>query len=80
MEKVRWGLVSTARINAKLIPAIQASRRGELSAVASRTTQTAEAYAKEWNIPHAFGSYQEMLNSDKVDAVYISLPNHLHKE
>ena len=80
MDKVRWGLLSTARINAKLIPAIQASRRGELTAVASRNNQTAEAYAKEWNIPHAFGSYQAMLNSDQIDAVYISLPNHLHKE
>ena len=80
MEKVRWGLLSTARINAKLIPAINASRRGELNAVASRSIKSAETYAKEWQIPHAFETYQAMLDSDKIDAVYISLPNHLHKE
>jgi predicted dehydrogenase len=51
-----------------------------LTAVCSRTQQSADSYAKEWNIPHAFGSYQEMLDSDTVDVVYNSLPNHLHAE
>jgi predicted dehydrogenase len=80
MNKVRWGLLSTANINKMLIPAIKASERGELTAVASRTQESAGAYAAEWDIPHAFGSYQEMLESDAVDAVYISLPNHMHIE
>ena len=80
MDKVRWGLVSTARINRRLIPAIRASERGELVAVASRSRETAESYARQWNIPQAFGSYEAMLASDAVDAVYISLPNHLHAE
>ena len=80
MSKVRWGLVSTANINKRLIPAIRASRRGELTAVASRTAASAESYAKEWEIPRAFASYEGMLASDEVDAVYISLPNHLHAE
>ncbi len=80
MDKVRWGLLSTARINRRLIPAIRASARGELAAVASRTRETAGAYAAEWEIPQAFAGYQAMLDSDRVDAVYISLPNHLHAE
>ncbi len=80
MEKVRWGLVSTANINRRLIPAIRASERGELTAVASRTLTSAQAYAAKWDIPQAFGSYEAMLDSDEVDAVYISLPNHLHAE
>jgi D-xylose 1-dehydrogenase (NADP+, D-xylono-1,5-lactone-forming) len=80
MSKVRWGLVSTANINKRLIPAIRASRRGELTAVASRAAVSAESYAQEWEIPHAFAGYEAMLASDKVDAVYISLPNHLHAE
>ncbi len=80
MDKVRWGLVSTANINRRLIPAIRASKRGELVAVSSRSQASAEAYAKEWDIPQAFGSYKAMLDSDAVDAVYIGLPNHLHKE
>lgn len=80
MNKVRWGLLSTANINRRLIPAIRESQRGELTAVASRSQESAEAYAAEWEIPQAFGSYEAMLDSDAVDAVYIGLPNHLHAE
>lgn len=80
MKKIRWGLISTARINRRLIPAIRESKRGSLAAVASRDLQKARDYAREQNIPLAFGSYQEMLDSGEVDAVYISLPNHLHAE
>ncbi|MEZ4590570.1 MAG: Gfo/Idh/MocA family oxidoreductase [Chloroflexota bacterium] len=80
MTKIRWGLLSTANINRRLIPAIRASARGELVAVASRSQASAQAYADKWEIPHAFGSYDAMLASDAVDAVYISLPNHLHAE
>ncbi|MCB8923734.1 MAG: Gfo/Idh/MocA family oxidoreductase [Ardenticatenaceae bacterium] len=80
MHKVRWGLLSTANINRRLIPAIQMSARGELTAVASRTLPAAQTYAAQWGIPRAFGSYEAMLNSDEIDAVYISLPNHLHAE
>jgi D-xylose 1-dehydrogenase (NADP+, D-xylono-1,5-lactone-forming) len=80
MKTVRWGLLSTARINRSLIPAIRASKRGELAAVASRGLDKARAYADEWKIPRAFGSYEELLESDEVDALYIGLPNHLHAE
>jgi len=80
MNKVRWGLLSTANINRQLIPAIRGSRRGELVAVASRSLEYAQAYADHWDIPKAFGDYDSMLTSGLVDAVYISLPNHLHAE
>lgn len=80
MEKVRWGLLSTARINRHLIPSMRASQRGQLVAVASRDLGRAQAYARQWEIPKAFGSYQAMLDSGEIDAVYISLPNHLHAE
>ncbi len=78
--KLRWGLLSTARINRALIPAIRAAQRSELVAVASRTLEQAERYAHEWSIPRAFGSYEAMLESEDVDVVYISLPNRLHAE
>ena len=78
MKKVRWGLVSTARINRRVIPAIRMSERGDLVAVASRSLEKAEKYAAEWEIPQAFGSYDEMFKSGEVDAVYVSLPNELH--
>lgn len=80
MTKIRWGLLSTANINRRVIPAIRASARGELVAVASRSQASAHAYADQWAIPHAFGSYEAMLASDAVNAVYIGLPNHLHAE
>ena len=78
MSKVRWGLLSTANINQMLIPAIRASERGELVAVASRSQESADAYAAKWDIPRAFGSYEAMVESNEVDVIYISVPNHLH--
>jgi predicted dehydrogenase len=80
MNTVRWGILSTAHINRRVIPVIKETRRGKLAAVASRDGEKANEYAAEWQIPRAFGSYEDMLGSDEVDAVYISLPNHLHCE
>ncbi|OGO16863.1 MAG: hypothetical protein A2Z14_07810 [Chloroflexi bacterium RBG_16_48_8] len=77
---VHWGIISTANINRRVIPAIRASEQGDLLAVASRDAERAGAYAAHWEIPHAFGSYSSMLDSDLIHAVYISLPNHLHAE
>jgi predicted dehydrogenase len=80
MSVVRWGLLSTAHINRRLIPVMRETTRGKLIAVASRSQEKADQYAQEWKIPLTFGSYDEMLNSGEIDAVYISLPNHLHAE
>jgi predicted dehydrogenase len=80
MKKVRWGLLSTALINRQVIPDIRMARDTELVAVASRDSEKARGYAKEFGIPNFFGSYQDMLSSGAIDAVYISLPNHLHAE
>ncbi len=77
---LRWGLLSTARINRSLIPPLRASPRNRLIGVASRDPAKAEAYAREWNIERAFGSYEAMLESPDIDVVYISLPNRLHAE
>jgi D-xylose 1-dehydrogenase (NADP+, D-xylono-1,5-lactone-forming) len=78
--KIRWGLLSTAHINNHLIPAIRNSRFGELVAVASRGEEKARSYARQWKIPLAFGDYEALLASDKIDVVYMGLPNHLHAE
>ncbi len=79
-ERLRWGLLSTARINRRLIPAIRAAGRAELTAVASRSQAAADAYAAEWDIPRALGSYAALLADPDIDAVYIPLPNSLHAE
>ena len=77
-KRLRWGLLSTARINRRLVPAIRAAERADLVAVASRSQSSADAYAADWEIPHAHGSYSALLADDDLDAVYISLPNSLH--
>ncbi len=77
---VKWGIISTADINRKVIPGAHASPQVELIAVASRDQARADAYAKEWEIERAYGSYEALLADPDVEAVYISLPNNLHVE
>jgi predicted dehydrogenase len=77
--RVRWGLLSTARINERLIPAIRAVERCELLAVGSQGgLEKAECYASTWKIPRAYGSYEALLEDRDVDAIYLALPNGLH--
>jgi predicted dehydrogenase len=77
---MRLGLLSTADINRKVIPGAHASEKVELVAVASREQARAETYAREWDIERAYGSYEALLEDEDVDAVYIPLPNTMHRE
>src|SRR5919197_653535 len=77
---MRLGILSTAHINRLVIPGAHASPEVDLVAVASRSQETADAYARKWEIPKAHGSYEALLADDEIDAVYISLPNSLHLE
>ena len=79
-QKIRWGVLSTANIGRKVLPAIQQSNNGEVYAVASRDLERARAFADEMNIPHAYGSYEDLLADPDIDAIYIPLPNHMHAE
>ena len=79
MKKLRWGVLSTARIALqKVIPAIQGSRFGEVVAIASRDPKSASRVAERLGIPTACASYDTLLQDKQVEAVYIPLPNHLH--
>jgi xylose dehydrogenase (NAD/NADP) len=79
-QKLRWGILGCARISRRgLIPGIRASRTGELVALASRDLATAAEWANEFGVPKAFGSYEQVLADPEIDAVYIPLPNELHK-
>jgi predicted dehydrogenase len=81
MAGIRWGVLSTANIAIRqVIPAIQASERCEVVAIASRNLGRAEKVAQVMNIERAYGSYGQLLHDDAVDAVYIPLPNHMHAE
>jgi D-xylose 1-dehydrogenase (NADP+, D-xylono-1,5-lactone-forming) len=77
---VTWGILSTANINRLVIPGAHASDEVELIAVASREQARADAYAREWGIERAHGSYDALLEDGDVEAVYISLPNSMHCE
>src|SRR6188508_951043 len=79
MKKIRWGVLGAARIGrTKVIPAMQRSEEGEVTALASRSLETARAAAAALGIAKAYGSYEELLADPDVDAVYNPLPNHLH--
>ena len=79
IDKVRWGILGTANIAlAKVIPAMQRSPWCEIRAIASRDLAKAQRAAAELNIPHAYGSYEELLADNTVEAIYNPLPNHLH--
>jgi predicted dehydrogenase len=79
MRKVRWGILSTAKIGVeKVIPAMQRGEYCEIIAIASRSLDAAQAAAKQLGIPKAYGSYEELLADPEVDAIYNPLPNHLH--
>ena len=80
-KKIRWGVISTANIGRWAVnPAIQASDNGELMAVASRDVQTARDFAEQWSIPKYYASYPDLLDDTEIDAVYIPLPNSLHRD
>jgi predicted dehydrogenase len=79
-EPVRWGVLSTARINQKVLDGAAGSEEVTVLAVASRSQAAAETYAVERAIERAYGSYDALLADGDVEAVYISLPNGLHVE
>ena len=79
-SKLRWGILGCARITRRgLIPGLRASQTGELVAIASRSAATAGEWAKEFTIPRSHGSYEDLLTDPMIDAIYIPLPNELHK-
>ena len=77
---VKWGIISTANINRKVIPGAHASDKVDLVAVASRDQARADAYARAWEVPRAYGTYEALLADPEIEAVYISLPNTMHVE
>ncbi len=79
MSKVRFGVLSTARIGVeKVIPAMQLGEYCEVVAIASRSAERGAAAAQRLGIAKVHDSYEALLADPHVDAVYIPLPNHLH--
>jgi predicted dehydrogenase len=79
-RKLRWGILGTGFIARQFAADIPSSLTGEVVAVASRDEEKGRRFAEEFGIPTSYGSYQELVDDEGVDAVYISLPNDLHLE
>jgi xylose dehydrogenase (NAD/NADP) len=79
-DAVKWGFLSTANINAKVLAGAAESDKVDVVAVASRAATRAEEYAREHGIERAYGSYDALLADPDVEAIYISLPNSMHLE
>jgi D-xylose 1-dehydrogenase (NADP+, D-xylono-1,5-lactone-forming) len=80
-DKVRLGILSTADIGrGRVIPALRHCRNLEVTAVASRSLEKAQAFATDMGIPKAYGSYDELIAAPDVDAIYNPLPNSMHAE
>lgn len=78
---LRWGILSTAKIaREQLMPAIGKATNGSLAAIASRDLERAQQIAAAFGIPRAYGSYDELLASPEIDAVYVPLPTAQHTE
>jgi xylose dehydrogenase (NAD/NADP) len=79
-DRLRWGVLGTARIADTVVPGLLKARNSQLVAVASRDVEKAREWAQARGLEHYFGSYDDMLASDLIEAVYIPLPNALHTE
>ncbi|MGH3464066.1 MAG: Gfo/Idh/MocA family protein [Kribbellaceae bacterium] len=80
MDQVRWGLLSTAAIGRVVVDAARGTARTRFVAVASRDAGRARQFADECGLELSFGSYEELLASEEVDAVYVALPVALHAD
>lgn len=79
-SRLRWGILGTGNIARQFCTGVNASLRGSLAAVGSRSRESTEAFARQYQVARAFGGYEDVLKDPAVDAVYVSLPNHLHHE
>jgi xylose dehydrogenase (NAD/NADP) len=80
LTSLRWGILGPGRIAPRLVRAVAGCPRGELVAVASRSSDRAAEFAARHGIPHSFASYDALVAAPDVDVVYVALPNHLHAE
>ena len=79
-RQLRWGVLGTAEITERVVPAMSRSEYGEVVAIASRSLGRAEAVARTLGIPKAYASYAALLADSDIEAVYIPLPNFMHLE
>lgn len=79
-KRIKWGILGSSYISEVMAQAIDESQTSELVAIGSRSIDKAKQFANKFSIPTYYDDYQKLLNDQDIDAVYIGLPNHLHKE
>lgn len=81
MDKTtKWGIFGTGRICHTFASALARLAEAEMVAVGSRSAERAEAFGREFEIPHRYGSYEALLADDAVEIVYVAGPHPVHKE
>lgn len=80
MKKIRWGLMGAGRISGSFATALSVLEDAQIYAIASRNIEKGTAFAKEYGVTKAYGSYEEMIDDPEVDIVYIGTPIQQHYE
>lgn len=75
-----WGIIGTGRIADEFMRSLTRHTVQEVGAVASRSAERASHFAERWNIPTAYGSYEELATDPTIDVVYIATPHAFHRE
>ena len=79
-NKFRWGVLAPGKIAHKFVAGVQALPDAEVVAVGSRALDRAQAFAAQYRIPRAYGSYEDLAADTEVDAIYVATPNNLHAD
>ena len=80
MSRMRIGIMGAGNIAGTMAKTVKGMKGVALYAIASRTKEKAEVFAKQYGVKKAYGSYEEMLQDDKVDLVYIATPHSEHRD
>jgi predicted dehydrogenase len=80
VTQLRWGLLAAGTIAGHFAAGVEESRHGVLAAVAARSGDRARDFAARFEIPKAYGRYEDLLADPDVDAVYVSTPHPMHGE
>jgi len=80
MTTTKWGIMGTGWIAEKFAADLKQVKQAELTAIGSRTSESAQKFAAEHDIPQVYGSYQELVDDPDVDVIYVATPHPFHKE
>lgn len=79
MERIyNWGIMGMGKIARKFAEDLRLLPNARLHAVASASQERANKFAEEFGVPHAYGSYESMMDCRNLDVVYVATPHSLH--